>query len=77
MAFILKWWREDPSRFMPEELCSPSMRSLGACIRQGSQSGVSDEVDFFLSHCFKGSHKLPSVTQELRLVVVQWLCGLF
>ena len=77
MAFILKWRREDPSRLMPEELCSPSMRSLGAYIRQGSQSGVSDETDFFLSHCFKDSDKVPSVTQELRRVVVQWLCGLF
>ena len=75
VAFILNWWREDPSRLMPQELFSPSVRSLGAYISQGSQSGVSDEVEFFLLHCFKDSHKLPSVTQELS-PVVRWLCGL-
>ena len=34
VAFILNWWRGHPSRLMSQELCSPSMRSLGAYIRQ-------------------------------------------
>ena len=30
VALILSWWRGGHSRFMPQELCPLSIRSLGA-----------------------------------------------
>ena len=43
VAFILSQRRGEHSSLMPQELCPPSLRSLGAYIRKGSRSGVGDE----------------------------------
>ena len=73
LASILSWQRREPSRFMPQDLCLPPLRSLGAHRRKGSQSGGSminkgDRTLISSSCIYSHSHQFSSVVQSCLMM---------
>ena len=69
LASILSGQRREPSRLMPQDLCLPPLRSLGAHRRKGSQSGGSminkgDRTLISSSGIYSQSHQFSSVAQS-------------